>query len=156
MGPKPARAVPAARAGSHIAGYCLAIDYTNRSLQDAAKAQGLPWAAAKGFDSSCPVSAFVPKRLVRDHAALDLKLWVNGELRQAASTGLMLAPVEGLVEHVSGLMTLEEGDLVLTGTPAGVGAVVEGDEVEATLEQDGEVIATIKQSVGVGTGNSAG
>ena len=115
IGPKPARAVSAAQAKEHVAGYALAIDYTNRSLQDAAKAQGLPWAAAKGFDTSCPVGEYIPAAEIKDHAKLQLKLRVNGELRQDASTGLMLTPVEKLIEHVSGVMTLEEGDLLLTG-----------------------------------------
>jgi len=91
------------------------IDYTNRSLQDAAKAQGLPWAAAKGFDTSCPVSAFIPAAAIKDHANLRLTLKVNGQLKQDASTSLMLTPIEPLIEHVSGVMTLEEGDLLLTG-----------------------------------------
>ncbi|KAK4698132.1 acylpyruvate hydrolase, partial [Phenoliferia sp. Uapishka_3] len=132
---------------SFVAGYCLSIDYTARNMQLAAKKKGLPWAAAKGFDTFCPVSGFIPKEDVSDPH--DLMLWykVNGEQRQRGTTGLMLWRIEDLISFVSGIVTLEEGDLILTGTPEGVSQVVPGDKIEAGLEQNGKSLAQIRHTI---------
>jgi len=139
-----ARDVSQADAMQHVAGYCLAIDYTARNMQNDVKKKGLPWSAVKGFDTFCPVSDFLPASAIKD--PYNLRLWykVNGETRQNESSALMLFQIPRLIEHCSSIMTLEEGDLLLTGTPAGVSRIVAGDKVEAGLEQDGELIASIK------------
>jgi 2-keto-4-pentenoate hydratase/2-oxohepta-3-ene-1,7-dioic acid hydratase in catechol pathway len=120
-------------AGDFILGYFLALDLTLRDLQDEAKKKGHPWSASKGFDCACPVSRVLP---VPDAAALgnlELGLSVNGEVRQHGSTSHMLRSTEELVAAGSHLFTLERGDLLLTGTPAGVGPLERGDSVEAWL-----------------------
>lgn len=129
-----ARAVPEAAAMDYVAGYALCLDMTARDVQDECKRQGLPWTLAKGFAASCPVSAFVPKARVPDPHRLRLWLRVNGELRQQGDTAAMLFSVPYLVSYVSRVLTLEEGDLLLTGTPEGVGPVKEGDTIEAGIE----------------------
>jgi acylpyruvate hydrolase len=120
-------------AESRIGSYLLALDLTLRDLQDEAKKLGRPWSTSKGFDCSCPVSeAF----LVRDYDSLELlpiSLSVNGETRQESSTANMLWRPAELVAVASRYFTLEPGDLVLTGTPAGVGPLERGDRVEARL-----------------------
>ncbi|KAL9113474.1 MAG: hypothetical protein Q9227_002515 [Pyrenula ochraceoflavens] len=137
----------ASAAYSAIGGYCIAIDMTARNVQDQAKKKGLPWTIAKGFDTFCPVSEVIPKE-VFTRAGIEgkggeggeevvLKLSVNGEVRQRDGTGLMLWGVPRILSDISRVMTLEEGDLVLTGTPKGVGRVVEGDWIEAGVEVGG-------------------
>lgn len=93
----------------YVAGYALCLDMTARDVQDECKRQGLPWTLAKGFTSSCPVSAFVPKARVPDPHRLRLWLRVNGELRQQGDTAAMLFSVPYLVSYVSRVLTLEEG-----------------------------------------------
>ena len=122
---------------SYIKGYCLALDMTDRIGQQEAKDAGKPWAAAKGWDTSCPISEFIPKEEVEDPSALTLWLKVNGEARQHDSTGLMIFDVPKLLAAVNDVHTMHEGDLVLTGTPAGVGAVGAGDVITAGIEELG-------------------
>ncbi|GAA5831014.1 hypothetical protein JCM5353_005595 [Sporobolomyces roseus] len=142
------REIKADNAMDHIAGYCLAIDYTGRNMQDAAKAKGLPWSAAKGFDTSCPVGEFIPKDKVEDPHKLKLWYKINGETKQSDSTGLMLYRIPQLIEHVSGIMTLEEGDVILTGTPQGVGPIKADDKISAGVEtESGETLSTIQHLV---------
>ncbi|GAA5978452.1 hypothetical protein JCM5350_001173 [Sporobolomyces pararoseus] len=142
------RDITAEKAMDHIAGYCLAIDYTGRNMQDAAKAKGLPWSAAKGFDTSCPVGDFIPKDKVQDPHKLKLWYKINDVTKQSDSTGLMLYRIPQLIEHVSGIMTLEEGDVILTGTPQGVGPIAAEDKITAGLEtESGESLSVIQHLV---------
>ncbi|XP_058536443.1 acylpyruvase FAHD1, mitochondrial [Ochotona princeps] len=129
-----ARAVPEAAAMDYVAGYALCLDMTARDVQDECKRKGLPWTLAKGFTSSCPVSAFVPKERVPDPHNLRLWLKVNGQLRQEGHTASMIFSVPYLISYVSNIMALEEGDLILTGTPEGVGRVAENDEIQAGID----------------------
>jgi len=92
-----------------------------------------PWAEAKGYDTFCPVSPIIPKEQVASVDALELWLKVDGEERQRGLCELMVFKVPELIAHVSHIMTLEEGDMVLTGTPAGVGPVREGQTMEAGI-----------------------
>ena len=124
---------------SHIAGYAVAIDMTLRDVQDGLKKKGLPWEIAKGFDTSCPLSDFVPADTVADHQNLTIRLLLNGQERQNGSTGLMINSVAKIISHLSGIFTLEEGDIILTGTPAGVGRVVAGDRMEASIAGVGSI-----------------
>ncbi|TFK36389.1 hypothetical protein BDQ12DRAFT_686817 [Crucibulum laeve] len=131
---KGGRDISQANAESHVAGYTLAVDMTARNLQDKVKKLGLPWSAAKGFDTFTPIGAFIPKTAVTDPHDLRLSLQVNGVTKQDGSTSDMIVRIPGLIEHISSIMTLEEGDVILTGTPSGVGPVVPGDSVLCALK----------------------
>jgi uncharacterized protein (TIGR00369 family) len=131
---KHGRAIAEADALDHVLGYAVGLDMTLRDLQSAAKQKGEPWAMAKGFDTSAPISAVAPREQVGDGSGLRLTLDVNGERRQDGSTSAMLHPVAALIAEVSRWVTLERGDLLFTGTPAGVGPVGPGDVLEAHLE----------------------
>jgi 2-keto-4-pentenoate hydratase/2-oxohepta-3-ene-1,7-dioic acid hydratase in catechol pathway len=116
-----------------IYGYAVGLDLTRRDLQAQAKAKGLPWDTAKGFDASAPISALVPASTttVRDDALLQLE--VNGELRQSAPLADMIFDVADVLHELSKLYDLRAGDLVFMGTPAGVGALQRGDRFVARI-----------------------
>ncbi|MGW8315837.1 MAG: fumarylacetoacetate hydrolase family protein [Bacteroidales bacterium] len=112
----------------------LGIDFTARDLQAAAKQKGLPWEIAKAFDHSAPISAFRPCKSLGDIHHLSFRLDRNGSTVQKGNTELMIFSFEQIIAYVSRFITLEEGDLIYTGTPAGVGPVSRGDRLEAYLE----------------------
>ncbi|WP_037053404.1 fumarylacetoacetate hydrolase family protein [Rheinheimera baltica] len=116
-----------------IWGYSLALDLTLRDVQAKLKQLGRPWEIAKGFDNACPVGGFVAKAQVSDPQQLDFSLRVNGEARQQANTMLMIRPVYQLISEMSQHFTLLPGDIILTGTPAGVGPLHSGDELQLQL-----------------------
>jgi 2-keto-4-pentenoate hydratase/2-oxohepta-3-ene-1,7-dioic acid hydratase in catechol pathway len=122
------REVPAARVPDVIFGYTCANDVTARDLQ----ARDGQWARAKGFDTFCPLGPWIETDL--DPGDLELTTIVNGEIRQNSRTSLLLHDVTALVTYVSAVMTLLPGDVLLTGTPAGVGPLKDGDEVSVTIE----------------------
>lgn len=125
-----------------ILGYALALDLTARDVQSVAKSKGHPWAVAKGFDTACPISGALPFTSVGDLEAVQLRLWVDDELRHDGSTALMIYDIRRLLCDASRFMTLEEGDLLLTGTPRGVARLDAGTEVRATLSgEDGDRLA---------------
>ena len=124
---------------SFLAGYGVALDLTLRDVQSELKSKGLPWEIAKGFDTSCPISDFVPAAEVENPNALELTLRVNGEIRQQGTTAQMMRSVEAIIAEVSEFYTLEPGDIILTGTPAGVSRIVSGDLLEGTIEQVGSL-----------------
>ncbi|KAI0093775.1 hypothetical protein BDY19DRAFT_982663 [Irpex rosettiformis] len=130
---KGGRDISQSNAESHIAGYALAVDMTARNLQEEVKKKGLPWSAVKGFDTFTPISSFVPRSLVTDVHNLNLQLKINGAVKQDGNTSDMIFKVPRLIEHISSIMTLEEGDLILTGTPSGIGPIKAGDEIECLL-----------------------
>ena len=118
---------------SGILGIGIALDLTLRDLQTELKQKGLPWEKAKAFDGSCPLSAFEP---VGSFEALDdihLQLTVNNTVRQQGSSRQMLTGIVSLIEYISHWFTLNPGDVVLTGTPAGVGPLQPGDELVIDL-----------------------
>ena len=125
------RAADEAEASACVAGYVLGLDITERDEQTAAKNAGMPWSVSKGYDSFLPPSA--PFELAPGEDWRRLRLWldVNGERRQACECGAMIHSVEKLICYVSSIMTLEPGDLLLTGTPKGVGRLAAGDRVTA-------------------------
>jgi len=125
------RQVPAARVPEVIFGYTCANDVTARDLQ----ARDGQWARAKGFDTFCPLGPWIRTDL--NPADLELTTVVNGEIRQNARTSQLLHDVTALITYVSSVMTLLPGDVLLTGTPAGVGPLKEGDEVSVTIENIG-------------------
>ncbi|XP_034395905.1 acylpyruvase FAHD1, mitochondrial [Cyclopterus lumpus] len=127
-------AIPQAAAMEHVAGYALCLDMTARDVQDVCKAKGLPWTRAKAFNTSCPVSDFIPKERIPDPGNVKLWLKVNDQLRQSGCTSQMIFSIPYLISYISEFITLEEGDLILTGTPKGVSAVQERDELQAGIE----------------------
>ncbi len=129
--------IPSSQAYDHVGGYAVGLDMTMRDVQAEAKAKGLPWTVAKGFDTAAPVSPFVRRAAVPDPHNLLMTLAVNGKIRQRANTGSMLFRIDHVIEYLSTVFTLEEGDLIFTGTPEGVGAVEAGDRMHAELESVG-------------------
>ncbi|XP_069838192.1 oxaloacetate tautomerase FAHD1, mitochondrial-like isoform X2 [Dendropsophus ebraccatus] len=118
----------------HVEGYALCLDMTARDVQDQCKQKGLPWTLAKAFDTSCPVSDLIPKETIKDPHNVTLWLKVNDILRQEGSTSSMIFSIPFLISYISRIITLEEGDLILTGTPKGVAAVQEDDEMVAGID----------------------
>lgn len=113
----------------------LGIDFTARDLQSQAKAKGLPWDIAKGFNGSAPISEFLPKSQFADLQNLNFRLEVNGEVRQAGNTKMMLFDFDYIVSYLSKFFTLKKGDLIFTGTPAGVAPVKIGDRLVGFIEE---------------------
>ncbi len=107
----------------------LGIDFTARDLQDQCKAKGLPWEIAKAFNGSAPIGDFKPVSAFADLKDIDFHLEINGELKQKGNTSLMLFDFATIIAYVSQFFTLKKGDLIYTGTPAGVGPVKIGDHL---------------------------
>ncbi|XP_074866324.1 oxaloacetate tautomerase FAHD1, mitochondrial [Carettochelys insculpta] len=127
-------AVSQEAAMDHVAGYALCLDMTARDTQDECKKRGLPWTLAKGFNTSCPVSDFLPREKIPDPHKLQIWLKLNGELRQEGETSSMIFRIPYIISYISKIITLEEGDLILTGSPKGVSAVQEHDEIQAGIK----------------------
>ena len=125
--------VSPAQAMLGVAGYGLALDFTLRELQSECKRTGRPWEKAKAFDGSCPVSGFIPASDISEPMTVAFSLTVNGELRQQGNTGRMLTPVAELISYMSRFFTLKAGDVILTGTPEGVGPLLVGDVLNFTF-----------------------
>jgi fumarylpyruvate hydrolase len=123
-----------AQAESLIFGYSIGLDLTRRDLQAAAKAKGLPWDIAKGFDASAPIAEILPAARVGSLATRRLSLHVNGELRQSSTLDQLIWDVPDILHELSKLYALRAGDLVFMGTPAGVGALQPGDVCEGRLD----------------------
>jgi len=134
--------VAADRAGDYIRGYTCANDVTCRDLQ---KTDG-QWARAKGFDTFCPIGPQVAEGL--DWRTLEVIGRVNGVERQRGRSADMIFPIPVLVEYISHIMTLEPGDLILTGTPEGVGPLAPGDVVEVEVPGIGVLRNTVKGAMG--------
>ena len=136
------------KAMEHIAGYGIGLDMTLRDLQSDAKKKGLPWSVAKGFDTSAPLSDFVPAASVANPHQLTVELTVNGSARQKGSTSDFIFKLDQLVSSISQIFTLEPGDVIFTGTPEGVAQAVAGDTLLGRLlEPSGKVLATIMAHV---------
>ncbi|MGU3498863.1 fumarylacetoacetate hydrolase family protein [Mycobacterium sp. C31M] len=125
---RPCKDVPAAKAAEYILGYTIANDVSARDQQ----AKDGQWMRAKGHDTFCPVGPWIETAV--DPSDLDIRTEVNGQLRQDSNTALLLHDVGAIVEWVSAVMTLLPGDLILTGTPEGVGPIEDGDTVSITVE----------------------
>ncbi|GAB3291358.1 fumarylacetoacetate hydrolase family protein [Pseudidiomarina andamanensis] len=119
-----------------IAGYGVALDLTLRQVQSELKAQGQPWERAKAFDGSCVLGPMVGRVEFNSDADFDIALSVNGERRQHGKSSEMIFTIADLLADISQQFTLVPGDVVLTGTPAGVAALSLGDELELTLKND--------------------
>ncbi len=122
----------------------LGFDLTARDLQDIAKQKGLPWALSKGFDQSAPLGKFLPKKNFPKMGNINFHLDINGKTIQKGNSGLMLFPFDAIISHISQFMTLRTGDLIFTGTPAGVGPIFIGDKMEAYLEGEKVLSCLVK------------
>lgn len=135
--------IPEDKAGEHIFGYAVGIDFTLRDLQAEDKKKGLPWTVSKGFMSSAPVSEIVMKETAGDAQNLDISLKINGETKQSANTSLMIFKINYIVHYLSCIFGLKKGDLIFTGTPAGITKLNTGDVVEAYIQNIGDLKITI-------------
>jgi len=135
---EPADQLPAtADALRKVKGWAVGVDMTARNYQNAAKKKSLPWSLCKGFKTFLPVSHFIPKGKIPNPHDVELYLKVNGEVKQNDSTSLMLFDIPRLLQHVTSVFPLEEDDLLLTGTPKGVGPVKPGDVITAGIKVNG-------------------
>ena len=128
-----------------VLGYLIALDITARDIQNEAKKQGWPWGIAKGFDTFAPISEVVNADLIKDPNNLSFRLWLNSKLRQQGNTSDLIWSVESLISYISSIMALEPGDLILTGTPEGVGELKVGDEIRAELSDMVNLQVTVKK-----------
>jgi acylpyruvate hydrolase len=127
-----------------VLGYAVFLDMTARDLQAAAKKAGLPWMLSKSMDTFGPISEVVPAKGCPPWDKMELRLLVNGEARQQSATAAMIHSVPKLLAFISRFVTLEPGDVVATGTPAGVGACKAGDTLEAELVGLARVRVTVR------------
>jgi fumarylpyruvate hydrolase len=137
------RNIKAADAHKHIWGYAVGLDMTRRDLQGEMKKQGRPWCIGKGFDESAPISPVVPAAKAGDVANAEIWLKVNGKDRQRSNLSRLIWNVGEIIEHVSAAWELAPGDLIFTGTPEGVAAVVAGDMLEGGVSGVGTLSVKI-------------
>ena len=139
------RDIPLSSALDCVYGYAAGIDLTRRDLQAAARAVGRPWDMSKGFDLSAPLGAIRPAAGIGHPARGRIALSVNGALRQEGDLADMIHPVASVIAALSRYVALAPGDLIFTGTPAGVGPLRPGDRIEGVVEGVGTVSLTIKK-----------
>jgi fumarylpyruvate hydrolase len=130
--------IPESEAMSHVWGYAVGLDLTRRDIQAEAKKMGRPWDMAKGFDHSAPIGTMVRAEGI-DPSKGTVELKVNGTVRQSSTLDKMIWSVPEVISYLSGLVRLEPGDLIFTGTPEGVAACVRGDVLEGSVEGVGTV-----------------
>ena len=128
-----AKCVAPQQARGLVGGYAVAVDLTSRNWQSIAKKRGEPWTLSKGCDTFTPIGELIEPQQIGDPDAIELSLQVNGSTRQHGFTKDMTFDVDELIAYVSRFMTLERGDIILTGTPAGVGPLQGGDRVTAGI-----------------------
>lgn len=116
-----------------ISGFAPALDLTLRELQDQLKAKSYPWEVAKSFDGACVLAPFVPGDALPDLTDIGIRLTLNGEVRQDGNSRDMLNPILPLIQHICGHFSLQPGDVILTGTPVGVGPLQSGDRLQLEL-----------------------
>ena len=136
------RDIPAAKALDHVYGYAVGLDMTRRDLQGEAKKMGRPWDVGKAFDMAAPCTAMHPAAKIGHPQKGRIWLEKNGEVKQDGDLDQMIWKIPEMIEYLSGLFTLCPGDLIFTGTPAGVGPVAKGDVLKGTV--DGVDTLTIK------------
>ena len=127
-----------------IAGYAVGLDMTLRDIQNELKKKGHPWTIAKCFDTSAVLSDFVSSRDYKITLAEEISLSINGKIRQKEKLNLMIFSPTQLVQYISTIMKLERGDLIFTGTPAGVGNVNRGDMLQAEIQGIGELFSKVE------------
>lgn len=122
----------------------LGIDFTARDLQDELKSKGLPWEKAKGFDGAAVIGRWLPKSKFKDVNNIHFALLKNGQIVQQASTSHMLWKIDEIISYVSKFFMLKKGDVIFTGTPAGVGRISANDYLSGTLENEEMLSVKIK------------
>ena len=135
--------IPKQKAMELIWGYGVGLDMTRRDLQGEAKTSGRPWDAAKAFEYSAPISQLLPAINTGNMTQARIWLNVNGKNRQNSNTNQLIWSVPETISYLSGLFELRPGDLIFTGTPAGVGAIIPGDVLEGGVEGLGQVKITV-------------
>ena len=141
---KGGRNIVAADAAQHIYGYAVGLDMTRRDLQGEAKKQGRPWCIGKGFDQSAPIGPIHPASATGAMGRGAISLSVNGVPRQSGDLSQLIWSIGEIVEHLSAAWALAPGDLIFTGTPAGVAAVVAGDVMEGAIDGLGSLRVTVR------------
>jgi fumarylpyruvate hydrolase len=125
--------IAAADAARHIFGYAVGLDMTRRDLQNEMKKQGRPWSIGKAFEHSAPIGPITPAAQAGQAAQAEIALEVNGSVRQHSNTSKLIWSIPEIIEHLSAAWELRAGDLIYTGTPEGVAAVVPGDRLHASV-----------------------
>jgi len=136
--------IPVEKALEHVWGYAVGLDMTRRDLQGEAKKMGRPWEMGKSFDESAPVSALRPASKIGHPAKGAIWLKVNGEVKQQGDLAMQIWSVPEQINYLSNLITLQPGDLIFSGTPAGVGPVKAGDKLEGHVDGVGELLVTYR------------
>jgi fumarylpyruvate hydrolase len=131
--------IRAADAMDHVFGYAIGLDMTRRDLQNDMKKQGRPWCIGKGFDFSAPIGPITPASSVGDITQAEIALQVNGTDRQRSHIHKLIWNIAETIEHLSAAWALQPGDLIYTGTPEGVAAVVQGDTLVGSISGLGEL-----------------
>jgi len=140
---KPGFRIAEADALAHVYGYACGLDMTRRDLQLAAREQRRPWDLGKDFEQSAVLSEIVPAAASGHPAKGKIELKVNGAARQSSDLSLLIHPVAAIIAHLSRYYHLAPGDLIYTGTPEGVGAVVAGDRIEGSVQGIGTIALTV-------------
>lgn len=136
---KAGKNISAADARDYIFGYAVGLDMTRRDLQLAQRDMGRPWDIGKGFDHSAPVGPITPAEMVSDIDSASIWLSVNGQVRQKSNVSSLIWNIDEIIEHISAAWELRPGDLIMTGTPEGVGPVVRGDLMVGGIEGLGQL-----------------
>jgi 5-carboxymethyl-2-hydroxymuconate isomerase len=131
--------IPESEANKYIIGYAVGIDFTLRDVQNEFKKKGLPWTLSKGFLGSAPISSAIPASEINNAENLNISLKINGVLKQNANTSLMIFKIGYVIHYISSIFSLKKGDLIFTGTPAGVTRLNSGDFIEAEIEKIGKL-----------------
>ena len=134
--------IPVEKALEHVWGYGVGLDMTRRDVQGEAKKMGRPWEMGKSFDESAPITALKPASEIGHPAKGAIWLKINGEVRQSGDLAMQIWNVQEQISYLSHLITLEPGDLIMTGTPAGVGPVKMGDKLEGHADGVGDLRIT--------------
>ena len=140
--------IKAADALEHVYGYAVGLDMTRRDLQNDMKKQGRPWCIGKGFDASAPIGPITPAAQAGDVAKADIWLQVNGADKQRSTVAQLIWNIAETIEHLSAAWDLQPGDLIYTGTPEGVGAVVTGDQITGHVDLGAGGVSRIALTVG--------
>lgn len=136
--------IKAADAMKHVWGYAVGLDMTRRDLQGVVKKEGRPWEIGKAFDQSAPIGPIVPAAAAGNPGNASITLSVNGQMKQSSSTSKLIWSIAESIEHLTTYWRLEPGDLIFTGTPEGVGAVVSGDLMEGAVAGVGSLKVKVR------------
>ncbi len=136
--------IPLKSALDHVWGYGVGLDMTRRDLQGEQKKMGRPWEIGKAFDASAPCGELVPAAEIGHPDSGAIWLEINGEMRQEGDLNQLIWKIPEMINHLSGLFTLTPGDIIMTGTPAGVGAVERGDQLHGHVDGVGDLAVQVR------------